>query len=499
MPLSDPLRDAELLVRSGHPFLAIEGGDTDPGRTRTLVRHLADRMGLPLFRWTRARGLVRMDREGSTYRTEELGKALSHIASMDDPALWLFEGLSAELPGSALVQAKLAEVLDRLEKAGGALLHPGPVPELPPALRTRATTLRLPGPSPEELRQLVAHVYRDLARSRHVELSLSKAELARLVDRLQGLTLMEAEKILTRAMLEDGQLGPDDLDEIARHKQRIVERDGLLEYYPVEESSARVADLEGLREWLRKRTALVRDPDGAREFGLSFPKGILLAGVPGCGKSLSARAIATEWSLPLLRLDPASLYNRYIGQTETNFRRAMALAERMAPVVLWIDELEKAFASGESEDGGVSRRVLGSFLNWMQERKADVFVIATANDVEQLPPELVRKGRFDELFFVDLPDRQSRDEILRIQLRNRGRSTDGIDTGRVAEETDGFSGAELEQVVVSALHAAFADGAELDTGLLIREVHATRPLSATARERIERLRAWARGRTVPAN
>ncbi|TVP54518.1 MAG: AAA family ATPase [Gemmatimonadales bacterium] len=497
MSLSDPLTDAELLIRSRHPFLLIEGEDRS--RSQDLLRLLADRMELPLFRWSRARGLVRIDRDGSIYETRELEKALRHIAATEQAALYLLDGLESVLPGSALVQSKFTEALDRMEALRGALIHAGPSPELPASLRSRATTLRLPGPSREELRDLIAHIYRDLSKRKHVEISLSRAEMDQLVNHLLGLTMMESEKILTRAILEDGMLSAGDLDGIAAAKRRIVERDGLLEYYPVEESFAQIADLENLRDWLRRRTALVRDPEGAREFGLTFPKGILLAGVPGCGKSLSARAIATEWRLPLLKLDPSALYNRYVGETESNFRRAMELAERMAPVVLWIDELEKAFASGDREDGGVSRRVLGTFLNWMQERTADVFVLATANDVDRLPAELMRKGRFDELFFVDLPDQPSREEILRIHLRRRNQDPSGIDTALIAEKSRGFSGAELEQVVVSALYAAFADGESVDTRLLMREVGATRPLSVTARERIERLRAWARERTVSAN
>jgi AAA+ superfamily predicted ATPase len=497
MALNDSLRDAELLIRSRHPLLLVEGDDLR--RSRDLIRLVADRMEQPLFRWSRARGLVRVDQEGSVYETRELEKALRHIATSDLSALYLLEGLDAELPGSSLLQSKFMEALDRLESVRGAIFHAGTTPELPGGLRSRATALQLPGPTPEELRDLISHIYRDLSSRKSVEISLSRSEMDQLVNHLTGLTMVEAEKVLTHAILEDGKLHAGDLTRVGDAKRRIVEREGLLEYYPVEECFTRVADLAGLKEWLRKRTAIVRDPDGARDFGLTFPRGILLAGVPGCGKSLCARAVATEWRLPLLKLDPASLYNRYIGETESNFRRAMQLAERMAPVVLWVDEIEKAFTSGESEDGGVSTRVLGTFLTWMQERKADIFVIATANDVHRLPAELTRKGRFDELFFVDLPDAESRAEIVRIHLRNRNRDPSEVDAEQIAEKTNGFSGAELEQLVVSALYAAFSDGESLDTLLLLREAAATRPLSVTARERIDRLREWARERTVSAN
>jgi len=497
VPLTDPIRDAQLLIRSGHPFLVVETPDLP--RVRSLLLHLAERMELPLFRWTRARGLGRLDQDGSVYQTEEAGKALRHVAASDVPALYLFEGLDAVLPGDALLRSKLTEALERLKSLRGALIHAGGALELAGNLQGRTTTLPLPGPGRDELRTLLGRIVRDLNQRQHVSMDLSEAELSRFLGHLQGLTLMEAEKILTRAVLEDGRLSLDDLAHVVDAKRRVVEREGVLEYYPAEECMAQVADLEGLKAWLRRRAALIEDPEQARAFGLEFPRGVLLTGVPGCGKSLCARAVATEWGLPLLRMDPSTLYNRYMGESERNFRRAMTLAEEMAPVVLWIDEIEKAFATSEGEDGGVSRRILGTFLNWMQERQDGVFVLATANQVDQLPPELLRKGRFDEVFFVDLPDAAAREEILRIHLANRNRDPDRFDVAALAREGEGFSGAELEQVVVSALYGAFAGDGELDTELLLQEIRSTRPLSVTAAERIGALREWARERTVPAN
>jgi len=499
MPLTHPIRDAELLVRSRHPLLLVESDDYP--RIRTLFRLLSDRMEIPLFRWTRTRGFEREDGDGALYRTQEPDQALAHVASAPIAALYHLDGFESVLPADALLQARMLEAMDRLAETGGALLLCGTGLDLPPRVRGRATTLDLPSPGREELRELVLRVLRDLNRSSPVTIELAREELDRFLGHLSGLTLLETEKIVTRVVLEDGRLGPEDIGRVAEEKRRIVEREGLLEYTPVETSMAEVADMAGLKEWLRRRTALIRDPERGRAFGLPFPKGILLAGVPGSGKSLSARAVASEWGLPLLRLDLGTLYNKYIGETEKNLRRAMALAERLAPVVLWIDEIEKAFAGtdGEGEGGGVSRRVLGSFLSWMQDRQGEVFVLATANDVDRLPAELLRKGRFDELFFVDLPDAESRAEILRIHLRRRGRPLEGLDFDALAVAGEGFSGAELEQVVVSALYATFAEGSPLTTELLLKEIRSTRPLSVTARERIERLRGWARERAVGAN
>lgn len=268
---------------------------------------------------------------------------------------------------------------------------------------------------------------------------------------------------------------------------------------PAEESLAEVAGLAGLKAWLRKRRNILSDPARAAEFGLTFPRGLLLIGVPGCGKSLCARAVATEWGLPLLRLDTGSLYNKFIGETENNFRRAMKTAESLAPCVLFIDELEKAFASGGSDDGGVSMRVLGSFLSWLQDRRQDVFVVATANDVSRLPPEFLRKGRFDETFFVDLPDADTRAEILRIHLKRRGQDPAAFTLDLVTTATHSFSGAEVEQVIVAALYTAFSDGTPLSTEHLLREAAATKPLAVMMAEKIAALRDWAKDRTVPAN
>jgi SpoVK/Ycf46/Vps4 family AAA+-type ATPase len=261
---------------------------------------------------------------------------------------------------------------------------------------------------------------------------------------------------------------------------------------------ANIADLVTLKGWLAKRRAVVKEPERAEQFGLTFPRGILLLGVPGCGKSLSAKAVAAEWALPLLKLDPSNLYNKFVGESESNFKRAMRAAERMSPVVLWIDELEKAFASG-GEDGGVSQRILGSFLSWMQERRGDVFVVATANDIQSLPPEFLRKGRFDEIFFVDLPEREIREEIFQIHLDSRGHDSRGFDLVTLAAQTEGFSGSEIEEVVVSALYTAFSNETALDTAAISKEIEATRPLSVTMAEKIQAMRDWAKGRAVRAN
>ena len=369
---------------------------------------------------------------------------------------------------------------------------PGPLKEL-------AAHVTLPGPSDEEFRELLAAIVQDISKAQHVDVGLSREETTHLIQHLSGLTLMEAEKTLTRAIIEDGALSSKDIEHFIEAKRRVVEREGLLEYYPASKTMASVADLVTLKAWLAKRKAVVKDSERAEQFGLTFPRGVLLLGVPGCGKSLSAKAVASEWELPLLKLDPSNLYNKYIGWSESNFKRAMRAAERMATVVLWIDELEKAFASGGGEDGGVTQRILGSFFSWMQERQADVFVVATANDIQALPPEFLRKGRFDEIFFVDLPDTETREQTFQIHLDSRGHDAGGFDLVTLAEQTEGFSGSEIEEVVVSALYTAFSNEGALDTEALAFEITATKPLSVTMAEKIQKMRDWAKERAVRAN
>ena len=369
---------------------------------------------------------------------------------------------------------------------------------LPAELEPLFDVVELQPPSQHAYHQFVSSVLRDLRQRMKVEVELTSEDVAVLLSHLRGLTFFEIKKIITQAVIEDGRLDRDDIEAVLDAKKKVIQRSGVLDYYPAEETLQDVAGLEALKSWLRKRKAAFVDPDRAKKFGLSPPRGLLLLGVQGCGKSLCAKAVASEWGQPLIRLDPSNLYNKFYGESERNLRRAIRTAENMAPVVLWIDEIEKAFASG-GNDSGTSQRIFGTFLTWLNDKKESVFVIATANDISKLPPELLRKGRFDEIFFVDLPDARTRRAIFEVHLSRRGRAADRFDLPALAEATEGFSGAEIEQVVVSALYTAFSDGGDLDTDALLREAGATRPLSVTMAEKIDALRDWARDRAVPAD
>jgi len=494
---TDAIKDLELLLRSRYGLIYLDTLEED--RAGSLLQHLADQLEIPFFSWTRSRGLIRQGMSDPVYQTGDPLKACAHIVASRHPGLYHIRSLVGSLAGQDLLVSIIRDAARGMEGVDGAVVLTGEGTELPASLKEISATVTLPGPSDEEFRELLGRIVRDLSARGHVEVSLTREETATLVKHLSGLTLMEAEKILTKSIIEDGSLTSADIHHVIEAKRQVVEREGLLEYYPTEATMAGVADLKTLKAWLAKRKAVVQSPEKAHEFGLDFPRGMLLLGVPGCGKSLSAKAVAAEWGLPLLKLDPSNLYNKYIGESEANFKRAMRAAERMAPVVLWIDELEKAFAAGGSEDGGVSQRVLGTFLSWMQDRSGEVFTVATANDVTKLPAEFLRKGRFDETFFVDLPDADARRAILQIHLRKRGKDAAAFDLDKVVAATVDFSGAELEQVIVSGLYTVFAAKQQLTTDALIAEVAATRPLAQTMAERITALRDWARERTVAAN
>jgi len=432
------------------------------------------------------------------YESPDPAKAIQHVIAAKQDAVYHFRSFGHMLEGKDLLIALVRDAARSLESLRGSLVITGEGIDLPRPLKELSAHVTLPGPRDGEFRDLLASIVEDISKAQHVEVALSREETTHLLKHLSGLTLMEAEKILTKAIIEDGALTAEDIEHVIEAKRRVVEREGLLEYYPADKSMANIADLVTLKGWLAKRRAVVKEPERAEQFGLTFPRGILLLGVPGCGKSLSAKAIAAEWALPLLKLDPSNLYNKFVGESESNFKRAMRAAERMSPVVLWIDELEKAFASG-GEDGGVSQRILGSFLSWMQERRGEVFVVATANDIQSLPPEFLRKGRFDEIFFVDLPEREIREEIFQIHLDSRGHDSRGFDLVTLAAQTEGFSGSEIEEVVVSALYTAFSNETALDTAAISKEIEATRPLSVTMAEKIQAMRDWAKGRAVRAN
>ncbi len=483
--------DFQTLVRSGYALVVVETHEEE--RVLAELRRAATELKLPLLTWSLTRGLCRDGEDTSIYKTEKAPMMLAHIAAAGIPAIYFLQDFQSQL-ADAFSARQLREIA-QLPRAGRpTLVLCAPSFQVPETLEKEVIRHDFRPPSRDELRKLVRDRIQDRG---DVALKISRTDFEQLLSHLEGMTFREAERVVG-VLLTDGSLSAEDLSEVVRQKHRLVEQSGVLEWIDVPGSLDDVGGLAQLKDWLLKR-ARAFSPE-ARALGLDPPKGVLLLGVQGCGKSLCAKAVAAAWRMPLLRFDPASLYDKYVGESEKNLQRALAQAGRMAPSVLWIDEIEKALgtAGGGDADGGLSRRILGSFLGWMQERARPVFVVATANDITLLPPELLRKGRFDEIFFVDLPSFEARQRIFRIHLLKRKQDPEVIDLGALALATEGFSGAEIEQAVIDALYEVLA-GRAFDTGLLLSCIGATRPLSVVMSEKVRALHQWALGRTVPAD
>jgi SpoVK/Ycf46/Vps4 family AAA+-type ATPase len=399
----------------------------------------------------------------------------------------------------AVVRA-LRELGHALKSTFTTLVLLSPTLVIPPEIEKEVSVLDVPLPGYRDLLQLLKEIVGVVRQGNRAKVELTKEDADQLIKAAQGLTLAEAENAFAKAIAHDGRLSRDDVALVLEEKRQVIRKSGLLEYYPTEEKLQNVGGLDLLKTWLARRGAAFSE--AARKFGLPEPKGLLLLGVQGCGKSLTAKAIAAQWRLPLLRLDMGRIFSGLVGSSEENLRRAIHVADSVAPVVLWVDEIEKGFAGVQSSghvDGGVTARVMGTLLTWLQEKTQPVFVVATANRIEQLPPELMRKGRFDEIFFIDLPALAERREIFSIHVAKRGRDPALYDLELLAGRAEGFSGAEIEQAVVSALYDAFAEGKELAGSHLERAVSDSLPLSTTMREDIDRLRDWARTRTRAAS
>ena len=490
------VHDLRTLVLSRHPAVVLDTADED--RAEALAGHVAYELGVPAYEWTITRGLAPLGQPGGMYGSQEPAKALAAIAELSGDALFVLKDFTRHLTDAVLSRAfrDLLETFAAPHRQSTVLLV-GTGAELPAEVRPHVVAYTLHAPTRAEYRAVVDAVATSLIASRRARVDLQDADRDALAGAVRGLTLNQARQAIARVAIQDGLLHGTDLPALLAHKARTLASGGLLEFFPAEDNPAELGGFGRLTAWL-ERAALARTPQAAA-LDLPAPRGILLAGVQGCGKSLAAKYVARVWNLPLVKLDAARLYDKFIGETERHLRQAIATAEAVAPVVLWIDELEKAFPSSSGGDGdaGVSARLLGSFLTWLQEKRADVFVVATANDVGKLPPELMRKGRFDETFFVDLPETLQREAILRIHLKLRKQDTTRFHLPSLAIASAGFSGAELEQVVISALLRALQDGVPLDTPLLADELAATVPLSRSRAEEIEALRAWAAGRFVP--
>ena len=379
-------------------------------------------------------------------------------------------------------------------KKNKTLIFSQPFLQLPKELEKDVHIIELPYPDFKDLTK----IYQDVCTQNNIQNPEDPDH--ELIESALGLTIMEAEKAFSLAYIENGKLTSAEVPLIIREKENIIKKSGFLEYYHPKETMEDVGGLENLKDWLKKRGNGFNKT--AQEYGLTYPRGIMLLGIPGTGKSLTAKAVGNLWHFPLLRLDMGKIFGGIVGESENNIRQALKIAEAIAPSIIWIDEIEKGMSgissSGRS-DGGTTARVLGTFLTWMQEKTKPVFVVATANDISQLPPELLRKGRVDEIFFVDLPTEKEREDIFRIHLKRKGRIPDKFEIESLAKMSLGYSGAELEEVVKEALFQAYAEGKEVETNHLSAAIDKTYPLSRTMSETIVKMREWAKSRAVSAS
>lgn len=377
----------------------------------------------------------------------------------------------------------------KMQTTKSSIVVTSPTRELPPELRDVALTLELDLPTSEDLRHHLDNKLQQIANSERISIKLDDKGLSQLADAAVGLSQSQADRAFNKALVNDSVLDDQDVMMVMEEKKTVIRESGALEFYsPGEGLTEDVGGLQVLKSWLDKRVLAFSEE--ARDYGLPAPRGLALIGIPGTGKSLSAKLIARQWKLPLLRLDIGAVFGSLVGESEEKIRKALKLAELVAPCVLWIDELEKSLTTGDS-DGGTSKRVLGTFLTWMQEKKAPIFVVATANDVSALPPELLRRGRFDEIFFLDLPTSVERDEILRVHLRKRRRNPETYNLKPVVDACNGYVGAEIEQAVIDALYTAFEDKKrDIHEGDIVAALKHLVPLSQSQAERIGELRNW---------
>jgi hypothetical protein len=490
------------LLAARHACVRIVTNDEDEAREAVL--NAAPGFQLPAYVWTTLDGVRPADLPvtESVPNTTPPEAGLYHMLRfVEGPFMLVTLDLAEHMgaPGDAKVVRALRELIERCRSDGGVVVMIDHRDHVPPVIAAQGTLVRPSRPSDAEMESVVRAAVRAANKDRPVQAKVSKEFLDILVRNLRGLSRRQARQAVMELVTDDGKLDESDLPRLMKAKRALVQTDGLLEYVDAPQNLDEVAGLRRLKAWLRDRQHAFSD--GAEAFGLTTPRGVLLLGVQGAGKSLSAKAIATAWQRPLMRLDPGVLYDRYIGESEQRLRESLHQAEAMAPIILWIDEIEKGFAgaASQSTDGGLSQRMFGTLLTWMQEHRSAVFLVATANNIEALPPELLRKGRFDEIFFVDLPTPEVRREIFRVHLKKRKRDPQQFDLDALAAASEGYSGAEIEQAILAALHTAYSQKRELPTALILDALRNSPPLSVTMAEDMEELRAWAKGRCVPAD
>jgi len=502
------------LMRARFPVLYISTWEEE--RALSVIRSAATNESIiktvrKVFTWSITNGMAEEGQKGREETKSPL-KALEFIEMYNQPAVFILKdfhiyfGSMNRQPDLQVIR-KIRDLLPALKRSASPknVVIISPVLELPVELEKEITIVDFDLPNFQEIKTVLKEMIEANQRGGRIAIELTPEEEERLAKAALGLTLHEAENAFARAMVKDGKLSIDDVDVILEEKRQIIKKSGILEYIKTDLKIEDVGGLENLKRWLMKRNKSWLD--SAAVYGLPAPKGVLITGVPGCGKSLIAKAVSAMWQLPLLRLDMGKIFSGILGSSEENMRKAIKTVEAIAPSILWIDEIEKGFSGmNGANDGGTSSRIFGSFLTWMQEKEKTVFVIATANNIHALPPELLRKGRFDEIFFVDLPTKKERKEIFRVHISKRLKDPKVIGDFQLnegvlnvlAEMTEGFVGAEIEQIVISGLFEAYSEDRSVTLDDFKKAVRNTVPLSITQAEQIQSIREWANVRAVAA-
>ena len=484
--------DLELMLRSQVPIISIE--TLEEPRLLQLLTRLSLHLHPPLFQWSVTDGIRRLEIDSSPQRTTaEPAEALKHIKAVTQPGYYLLLDFHPYLDDPIHIRL-IKEIAQDYENTPRTLILVSHSATIPPEIRHLSARFTLHLPDRGRIRNLIKEEAIKWQQTQKQKIEVSREAVDQLAGNLLGLTTSDARRLIHHAIQDDGAITKDDLPKVAEAKFQLMGGDGLITFEYDTADFSDVAGLSHLKKWLEHR----RSAFTGKSSSLDRPKGIMLLGVQGCGKSLAAKAVAGHFAIPLLRLDFGILFNKYIGETEKNLRQILQTAEAMSPCVMWIDEIEKGL-SQENNDNGTSQRILGTLLTWMAENKSSVFIVATSNNIESLPAELVRKGRLDEIFFVDLPDADTRGAIFDIHLRGRNLAPSAFDLIELMEQSEGFSGAEIEQAIVSALYTARARESQLDQKGLVAELNGTRPLSTIMANKIAALRHWADGRTVAAN
>lgn len=489
------LDELETLVRAKYSILYVLS--YEERRVLDAVNVIGSNLGRTVYVWSLTKGMVPALTGPAAEQKSGLPleiEALAGVHHGPEKAIYVLKDFHPYMSDYRVIRL-MRDLSGRLHNKDQTIVLLSPVMKLPAELEKDITMVDFGLPNAEEIGHTVDDRLKDAAGS-GPPMEVSADERSRLISACQGLTMDEIEDVLARSLVEKRR---PDVDAVLTQKQQLIRKSGILEYYPQQVAMADVGGLNSLKDWLGQRTNVFTQK--AKDFGLPAPKGVLIIGVQGCGKSLVAKSVSQLWRLPLLRMDVGKIFGSLVGSSEENMRKAIKVSESVAPCVLWTDELEKGFAGSQSSgisDGGTTSRVFATFLSWMQDKTAPVFLVATANDVTQLPPELLRKGRFDEIFFVDLPGQGEREDIFRIHIGKRKREPKKFEVTKLAVAAEGFSGAEIEQIVIAGLFNAFNAGRELRTQDMLDEIAKVVPLSRMMSEEIEELRTWAKFRARPA-